>query len=62
MMADAFSPRSPAPITQTPAYINPSTSNLWANVVRLKLNVDTILPMHGRIAKVSELKAEAGAM
>jgi glyoxylase-like metal-dependent hydrolase (beta-lactamase superfamily II) len=62
MLADAFSPRSPAPITQTSAYINPPTKNLMDNITRLKLDVETILPMHGRIAKLSELKAEAGAM
>jgi len=59
--ADAFSPRAPAPITQTPAFVNPSTKSLWDNVQARKLEVETILPMHGRIAKVSELKAEAGA-
>jgi glyoxylase-like metal-dependent hydrolase (beta-lactamase superfamily II) len=61
MEADAFSPRAPAPITQTPAFINPSTRNLWDNIQRRKLAVETILPMHGRIGKVAELKAEAGA-
>lgn len=61
MLADAFSPRSPAPITQMPAFVNPSTANLLDNMVRLKLDVDTIVPMHGRVAKMEELKAEAGA-
>jgi len=61
MEADAFSPRSPAPITQTPAFINPSTRNLWDNIQARKLQVETILPMHGRIGKLAELKTEAGA-
>ena len=61
MEADAFSPRAPAPITKTPAAINPSTRNLWDNIQRRKLDVEIILPMHGRIGKLAELKAEAGA-
>ena len=45
IVADAFSPR--APVTQTPANINPSTKNLWENIERLKLDVQTVLPIHG---------------
>jgi glyoxylase-like metal-dependent hydrolase (beta-lactamase superfamily II) len=60
MEADAFSPR--APVTQTPATINPSTKNLWDNVQMRKLDVETVLPMHGRMVKVDELKREVGAM
>jgi len=60
MQADAFSPRQAAPITKTPAFINPSTRNLWDNIQRRKLAVETILPMHGRIGKLAELKVEAG--
>ena len=59
IVADAFSPR--APVTQTPANINPSTKNLWENIERLKLDVQTVLPIHGRMVKVDELKLEAGA-
>jgi glyoxylase-like metal-dependent hydrolase (beta-lactamase superfamily II) len=62
MEADAFSPRSPSPITQAPGFINPSTRNLWDNIQQKKLAVETILPMHGRIGKIEELKAEAGVM
>jgi glyoxylase-like metal-dependent hydrolase (beta-lactamase superfamily II) len=58
IVADAFSPR--APVTQTPANINPATKNLWENIERLKLNVQTVLPIHGRMVKVDELKLEAG--
>jgi len=58
IVADAFSPR--APVTQTPANINPSTKNLWENIDRLKLDVQTVLPIHGRMVKVDELKLEAG--
>lgn len=60
MEADAFSPR--APVTQTPAAINVSTKNLWDNIQSRKLDVETVLPMHGRMVKVDELKREVGAM
>jgi len=58
IVADAFSPR--VPVTQTPANINPSTKNLWENIDRLKLDIQTVLPIHGRMVKVDELKLEAG--
>jgi glyoxylase-like metal-dependent hydrolase (beta-lactamase superfamily II) len=58
IQADSFSPR--APVTQTPSFINPATKNLWENIVALKLDVDTVLPLHGRMVKVDELKTEAG--
>jgi glyoxylase-like metal-dependent hydrolase (beta-lactamase superfamily II) len=59
IVADAFSPR--APITRTPANINPATKSLWENIQRLKLDVQTVLPIHGRMVKVDELRLEAGA-
>jgi hypothetical protein len=58
IVADAFSPR--APISRTPANINPATRNLRENFDRLKLDVQTVLPIHGRMVKVDELKLEAG--
>jgi glyoxylase-like metal-dependent hydrolase (beta-lactamase superfamily II) len=58
VQADSFSPR--APITQTPAFVNPATKNLWDNVEWLNLKVETLLPLHGRMVKVDELKLEAG--
>ncbi len=57
IVADGF--RARTSITQTPR-INPSTKNLWENIERLKLDVQTVLPIHGRMAKVDELKLEAG--
>ena len=59
LVADAFSPRQP--ITATPATLNPFTTNLWDNLKRLKLDVATVLPIHGRMVKVDELRLEAGA-
>ncbi len=58
IVADAFSPREP--ITKTPERLNPFTTNLWANIERLKLDIDTILPIHGRMVKLDELRIEAG--
>ena len=59
IVGDAFSPR--APVTQRPANLNPVTLNLWENLNRLGLQVDTVLPIHGRMVKVQELRFEAGA-
>jgi len=57
--SDAFSPR--APITGRPANLSPVTRNLWDNITRLGLQVETVLPIHGRRANVQELRFEAGA-
>jgi glyoxylase-like metal-dependent hydrolase (beta-lactamase superfamily II) len=43
--ADAFNP-PPAPLTQTPTVINPSALSLDANVERLHLDVERIIPIH----------------
>jgi len=43
--ADAFNPPA-APLTQTPAVINPSTVSLDANIERLHLDVERIIPIH----------------
>lgn len=59
IVADAYSARGPV-ATRTPERISPFTVQLWDNVQRLKLDVDTILPIHGRVAKFAELKMEAG--
>lgn len=43
--ADAFNP-PPAPVTQTPAVINPNQQVLLANIERLHLDVERIVPIH----------------
>jgi glyoxylase-like metal-dependent hydrolase (beta-lactamase superfamily II) len=43
--ADAFNPPA-APLTQTPAVINPSALSLDANIERLHLDVARIVPIH----------------
>jgi glyoxylase-like metal-dependent hydrolase (beta-lactamase superfamily II) len=53
--ADAFTPGPPnAP---PPAQVNANTQNLVNNIERLKLDVERILPLHGRMVPASELYA-----
>jgi len=56
--ADAFTP-GPAG-AEPPKVPNPFTVALEANVRRLNIDVDRILPIHGRIAAYSELLAAIG--
>ncbi len=58
MEADAFTP--PAPNTAAPAQPNPYHVNLVENVQRLKLDVERIVPLHGRVVPASELYRLAG--
>ena len=53
--ADAFTP--PPPNTPPPAVANANNVNLVDNIERLRLAVDRILPLHGRVAPASELYA-----
>jgi glyoxylase-like metal-dependent hydrolase (beta-lactamase superfamily II) len=56
--ADAFTPG--APNAAYPQAVNPSTQNLYDNIERLGLQVETILPIHGRIVPFDELKRAVG--
>jgi glyoxylase-like metal-dependent hydrolase (beta-lactamase superfamily II) len=56
--ADAYTP--PAPDAPYPAQANPFSVNLVENVERLKLSVDQILPLHGRVVPYSELLKAIG--
>ena len=56
--ADAYTPLPPnAPPPPAP---NPNNVNLIDNIERLKLSVDRILPLHGRVVPVAELYTTAG--
>jgi glyoxylase-like metal-dependent hydrolase (beta-lactamase superfamily II) len=56
--ADAYTPLPPnAPPPATP---NLNHVNLIENIERLKLSVDKILPLHGRVEPVAELYTTAG--
>lgn len=59
IVADAYSARGPV-TTRAPERVSPFTVQLWDNLQRLKLDIDTVLPIHGRAAKIAEVKLEAG--
>jgi glyoxylase-like metal-dependent hydrolase (beta-lactamase superfamily II) len=56
--ADAFTPGAPG--AAPPATPNPNHLNLIANIERLGLPVDRIVPLHGRVVPVADLYAAAG--
>ncbi|MGQ0736924.1 MAG: MBL fold metallo-hydrolase [Acidobacteriota bacterium] len=58
VQADAFNP--PPPNAPPPATPNPFSVNLWENLQALKLNVTTILPIHGRAVTPKDLAIAIG--
>jgi hypothetical protein len=56
--ADAYTPLPPN--TPPPATPNPNNVNLIDNIERLRLAVDRILPLHGRVVPLAELYTTAG--
>lgn len=56
--ADEYTPGPPN--AKPPAQPDPRNVNLVNNIERLKLSVDRILPLHGRVVPVSELYAAIG--
>jgi glyoxylase-like metal-dependent hydrolase (beta-lactamase superfamily II) len=57
--ADAFTPGPPN--SPPPAQANPNHLTLVANLQRLKLSVDRILPLHGRVVPLADLYAAVKA-
>lgn len=56
--ADAFTPPPPdAPLPPSP---NPFSVNLYETLQRLKLDVDRIVPLHGRVVPLEELRKAIG--
>jgi glyoxylase-like metal-dependent hydrolase (beta-lactamase superfamily II) len=55
---DAYTPV--APNAPQPAQPNPFSVNLYENIERLKLAVEQILPVHGRIVPLAELQKAIG--
>ncbi len=53
--ADAFTP--PPPNAPAPTSVNPFAANLYENIIRLKLDVINIAPLHGRLVKLEELNS-----
>jgi hypothetical protein len=58
IQADAYTPG--APNSPPPAKPNGNNLNLIDNIERLGLQVERILPLHGRMVPVTELYAAAG--
>ena len=58
IQADAFTPAAPG--TPPPAKPNDNHSNLAENIDRLKLAVDRIVPLHGRVVPLSDLHGMIG--
>jgi glyoxylase-like metal-dependent hydrolase (beta-lactamase superfamily II) len=56
--ADAFTPAPPEAPTPTPA--NPFSVNLADTIARLGLDVDQLLPLHGRMVPLAELHRAIG--
>jgi len=56
--ADAYTPIAPG--AKPPATPNANNVNLIENIERLKLSVDRILPLHGRVVPMAELYTTAG--
>ena len=52
---NAFTP--PPPNSPAPTSVNPFAKNLYENITRLKLDVEHIAPLHGRLVKVDELRS-----
>src|SRR5262249_31768353 len=57
--ADSFTPGPPN--SPPPAQLNPNNTNLVDNLDRLKIPVDRILPLHGRVVPAGDLYAAVGA-
>lgn len=57
-VADAYSARSV--LTAPAKKVGASTANLWENLVRLKLDIETVLPIHGKKVGFDQLKMMAG--
>ncbi len=55
IQADAFTPGAPG--AAPPAVPNANHVNLLQNVARLQLEVDRILPLHGRMVPMADLRA-----
>ena len=57
--ADLYSPPATAPAAGAPPPVFPFAANLVENIDRLGLAVDTIVPIHGRVVPMSDLRAAA---
>lgn len=59
MVADAYSGRG---FRKSPAKnVIPYQTNLWENLKRLKLDIETVLPIHGKKSNMQQVRFAAGA-
>jgi len=58
IQADTYNP--PPPNAPAPTAVNPNSVNLADNITRLQLNVETLLPLHGRLIPLAELHTAIG--
>jgi hypothetical protein len=58
VQADIFTP--PPPDAAPPAKPDPSALNLYENIERLKLDVQKIVGVHGRVGTIEELRKAVG--
>ena len=58
VQVDAYTPL--APNAPPPANPSPAMVNLYENIQRLNLDVDRVVPLHGRIVELAELKRTIG--
>lgn len=61
IQADMYGPPATPPAAGAPAPVFPHATNLVQNIERLGLAVDTIVPIHGRVASMSDLRLAAQA-
>jgi glyoxylase-like metal-dependent hydrolase (beta-lactamase superfamily II) len=59
--SDLYNPGGPPGADPPPGAPNPGAANLLENIQRLKLNVQRIAPIHGRVVPLAELRRAAGA-
>lgn len=60
MVADAYSSRRIHKKPVGKKRLNPATAHLWETLTRLNLDIETILPIHGRKVGLEQLKFAAG--
>ena len=58
--ADSFTPGPPNAPAAAPAQLNPLNVNLVENLARMKISVDRVVPLHGRVVPVADLYAAVG--
>ena len=58
--ADLFNPGGPPGAEPPPGAPNPQAANLYDNIQRLKLDVKQIVPIHGHMVPLAELRNAAG--